>query len=595
MDLARIPATLAELWDDLPTLVGPQWTDLVPDVEAAVLDLADDAGTDQAVRRLALLFRPYPAVAGRLRDALTPGDRAGDPTEPVDLDRARDRLASRLDAPPTVRYLRVYASHTIRPGDTGVVVAGLARTAGDGGAPAAALRHDQRVRLHLYAVRGDIAVTGEPVQAVDVPPDADSPMRVFQITAATPGPHRLRLDVRQAGLVTATVDIAVQVDAAGPTGLDHLPPTVVTLGGRYVPPPDLDLRVTVHERDGHTVLGYVLHSPNGAANHHYQPAGEVVLAEPPERYRRRLIARIERLAPLEAQERLRVFGERLYREVLPPAVRQAYRSFRHTVRTLQVTSDEPWIPWELVRPYDDEHPDDIVDDDHWAARFDLSRWLAGTAHPAGRITVTRLACLVAPEPPGLPKLPSVTAEHDYLTKLATDCGVEDASPASAGSAAVRALIADPSVRLWHFAGHGNADPEHPDEAVLHLADGSSLRAEDLSGPRQTAVARARPMVFLNACRVATQGWSLSGLGGWVEAWLGRGRAGAFVGPLWSVGDAAAAHFARVLYDRLRAGEPLARAVRAARADIRTRYPTDPTWLAYSLYGNPNGHVVFGAG
>jgi hypothetical protein len=38
---------------------------------------------------------------------------------------------------------------------------------------------------------------------------------------------------------------------------------------------------------------------------------------------------------------------------------------------------------------------------------------------------------------------------------------------------------------------------------------------------------------------------------------------------------------------------LGEALRAARLQIRDSQPSNPTWLAYALYGDPNGKVTFG--
>jgi hypothetical protein len=97
---------------------------------------------------------------------------------------------------------------------------------------------------------------------------------------------------------------------------------------------------------------------------------------------------------------LRALGEELYRDLFPPQLRRAYRDLsRSPVRSVQITSDEPWIPWELLRPYDDDDPHHIIDDDFLCARFELTRWLAGRSGPAGAITIRRLACLAAAQPP----------------------------------------------------------------------------------------------------------------------------------------------------------------------------------------------------
>lgn len=77
--------------------------------------------------------------------------------------------------------------------------------------------------------------------------------------------------------------------------------------------------------------------------------------------------------------------------------------------------------------------------------------------------------------------------------------------------------------------------------------------------------------------------TLVGTGGWARRCLDAG-AGAFVGAYWSVSDQAACGFAQAFYREVRAGKSLGAAMRAARAAIRT--PDDPTWLAYTVFGDP---------
>jgi CHAT domain-containing protein len=229
-------------------------------------------------------------------------------------------------------------------------------------------------------------------------------------------------------------------------------------------------------------------------------------------------------------------------------------------------------------------------------QFQLTRWLAGRSGPAGQVKVERLACVEAGQPRGQMPLPMAEDERRYLTELAAACpGLEDASPSPATGVAVEALLDQGGVQLWHFASHGLADFTNPNEAVLILADGHRLRPEDLHGPRQTHIAKDRPLAFLNACQVGQQGWALTRLGGWAAAWVDRCRCGAFIGPLWSVNDRLAYEFGKAFYEALRAGQTLGQALQAARQKARELDPDDPTWLAYSVYGHPNGRVRFGRG
>jgi hypothetical protein len=582
--------------------VGPAWTDLFPEVARLSCDLAIAPDDDQRAlltRQLVRLFRPFPLVMDTVRAAIVPTTRQGGQFQsgPPDWADAIAELRDRVNAPTVTRHIDVHAPLHLAENSRSVVVVGLIYDPDTGDD---ALLAPREVQVELSA--DDLAIDNTPIRQLRVLPGADSEPVVYRITAGTPGVKTLRADLRQSGIIVGGVTFTITVHASPSTAatadgiaavVTPQPTAAVTLGGPYVPPPDLDLRIHLVRRDGQYALHYILHSPNNAVDHHHQSVGHVVLNGSPEEYRAHLMRRIEQLPLGMLGDKLRAIGERLYRELLPPRLRTAYQQFRTVVRSFQVTSDEPWIPWELVRPYEDGPTP--VDDDFWAARFDFARWLAGDVGPATRIHVQRLACLEASRPPGLTALHAAAAERRYLAALATDCGIDDVSPPYADASAVARVLLDPKIDLWHMASHGDIDERHPDESALILADGSALSPEDLFGERQSAIRSARPMVFLNACRTGQQGWSLAQIGGWADAWVRRCRSGAFIGPLWSVSDAPAKLFATVVYDRLRAGDSLGAGVRAARMAVRTMFPEDPTWLAYALYAHPNLQIVLGHG
>jgi hypothetical protein len=328
-----------------------------------------------------------------------------------------------------------------------------------------------------------------------------------------------------------------------------------------------------------------------------------VIRGAPDAYQQHIMRKIEDLAtgkdvdgrpltPQQIEDKLASVGHELYEQIFSSEMRSAYRRLRGSVRTILITSDEPWVPWELIKPYDDSDPNAVIDDDFLCMQFQVTRWLAGRSGAAGMINVSRLACVQAGQVPGYKELPYAQSEYQYFSGLAAAFpNLENVSPSPATGQAVEGLLNQGGISLWHFAAHGNIDFSTPNESVLLLADGCKFRSEDIHGQRQTHVAKDRPLVFLNACQVGQQGWSLTRLGGWAAAWVDRCRCGAFIGPLWSVNDRLASEFARAFYDALCEGRSIGQAAQAARQQTchqTLRY--NPTWLAYSVYAHPNARV-----
>ncbi len=394
-----------------------------------------------------------------------------------------------------------------------------------------------------------------------------------------------------------------QIQAEGLLPVPSIPVIRTSQGhlmqGKTIRPPDLEIRVRTVESSGRTQLLYTLHSSSGVVpfTHHEIPGP--TLKASPEELHRSLLRHIEELAAGidvggahvlrgEVDRKLTGIGRDLWRELFTMEMRQAYRSFRSAVRSLLIISDEPWIPWEMVKPFDDEG--EVLDDPFFAESFELTRWLAGKRALPGNIGVHALACVTGPG-----HLPQASLEKDLVTRLsATRQGVRDASPSLPSVKALTELLEQGGLGLLHFALHGTFDSAMPNEAGLPLADGSVFRPSDLHGPIQTRISQDRPLVVLNACSSGRQGWTWSGLGGWADRWVRGCGCGAFIGPLWQVRDSAAFAFSRSLYDTLARGETLGKAAQEARRAARDVRLGDPSWLAYTVYGHPNAHILIGA-
>jgi hypothetical protein len=282
---------------------------------------------------------------------------------------------------------------------------------------------------------------------------------------------------------------------------------------------------------------------------------------------------------------MQTIGEELWDEVLPAEFMgklwDEIRRLREAgmIRSFQITSDEPWIPWEMVKPYTrDEVTGDETSEPFWAEQFAMARWLAGRGS-AAQVQV-KAARLVAPDL----DLAYVTEEKAAFDGLAA-LGIATAPPLQR-RAEVQMLLSEGGVQLLHVASHAAFNASNPERSRITLQDGE-LFPEDLGASATKGLRASRPLVFLNACSAGRLGISLTGVGGWAEKMVNTGRVGAFIGTLWEVNDQLAAAFSQHFYQRLFAGDTLGEAVLSARLHVRDLDSGNPTWLAYTLYGDPS--------
>ncbi|PKO22149.1 MAG: hypothetical protein CVU38_10920 [Chloroflexi bacterium HGW-Chloroflexi-1] len=459
--------------------------------------------------------------------------------------------------------------------------------------------------FEVVSASGGTALAGVPAaRVVSVAPERDCEPVVFFLDPQSPGRKKISIDVYQFDrrLVTLAFETDV-VDQVAITELANvrIEPVPIVSPGEDAQPPDLELRVVL-SADQRT-LSYTLHSP-GTADYHFKPVGKTELMTDPRAFLQPTLDRLSTLARISAGSRseqetrraaqeLTNIGANLYADLFPEEFRREYRKFREAYRgkSLLITSDDPWIPWEMVKPVEsDENGIVLYDDPPLCEMFQLSRWLAGRGAP-DQLNVARGAW-VAPAD----NLVAAQEETDYFTELQRQqWAVSLVGPLSTVPD-VEAQFQAGNVELFHFACHGNFNTEDPNESKLKLA-GDYLRPSQIVGLQQAGLRRAKPVVFLNACHGGEMEFALTGLGGWTQQFLDSG-ASAFIGSLWEINDALATRFAREFYNRLwgLAGHdptPLGRAFYEARMIIKEADPANPTWLAYALYGDPYGRVRLG--
>lgn len=348
---------------------------------------------------------------------------------------------------------------------------------------------------------------------------------------------------------------------------------------RIHPRPDLELRVIEERVEGADALAFELTGVNPDWELDGRRFGPYRLRGDLRRYAEELFSAVDREKTGASQEqRLTNIGIELSRELfVSDDLSRLLWELQHRASTLLLRSEEPWIPWELVKL---RRPGGHRDGPFLCEAFDMCRWL-GERPPVPTLPLRRLA-VVAPRA-GDP-VAAFDEQDDLLRRDGVDRTVR-AVPARFDS--LIETLAAGGFDGWHLCGHGLPSRGSPSAAGLPLDDYRVLTPQDLESVAG-GFGRSRPLLFLNGCHTGRIGWNLTSMGGWAKQAVDLG-AGAFLGAVWAIDSQAAAAFAKNFYDRFfDRGMPFAKAVRETRQVVRAH--GGGTWLAYAAYGHPLASV-----
>lgn len=418
-----------------------------------------------------------------------------------------------------------------------------------------------------------------------------------------PGSRRITIDFRHQGRSVGSFAFETRVDpiARGDgTGVQPLRDFGINLPQGTPPPPvDVELRIVKGNQDN--TLHFTLHSTRAQVGYHWKPVGSVTINNlaDPLTFLNHHFERLNQLAakPVDSLDEddalvfvddIQAIGEGLYEDLFPDDLKDEYWRLKELrdkgeIHSLLITSDEPWIPWELVKPYEEQNGE-IREGDFLAGDFELSRWLAGRG-PMDQLEI-RAARIIAPNL----DLAFVAEEREYFDELSQK-QIDVGMPLQSRTDVLKIARAG-GIQLLHFAAHGTFNAASVNESAIVLQNNEELIPDDLVGRRVSGLRRDRPVVFLNICHGARLAFDLTGLGGWAEKMVDDVGVTAFIGSHWEVNDLLASQFAETFYNNLWAGQSLGQAFHNARSAIRERQPANPTWLAYTLYGDPNSRVTW---
>jgi bacillolysin len=473
---------------------------------------------------------------------------------------------------------------SVRLNETASLLVSLSRAADEVSVPQLPLDlpAGASVDVVVQARRG-LSVEGKSEGTLTVGGHGEALPLQFKVRATVLGPAQLRVLAFHAGQPLGMLTIAPTVVEATAAMDGERQSRESALANVTVRQPDLSLLILEQQDGGRTLLDLRLTAADPQLRLQLKRFGPVPLRSDPLRYFEDFFRDIEELAldtaeqRAVAEQRLASKGTTLFK-MLPEALQQELWRVRDRIQSVQIQSEEAWIPWELCKLCGDENGK-TVEGPFLCEAFAVTRWPPGV--PRQPELGLRNVAIVVPRDSGLP---FASRERDFMLSLADERRA--VSPVPATFLDVRRDLASGAYDGWHFTGHGGVRSPDPNRSAIYLEGKERFTPEDLSGVVSN-LGLTRPIVFLNACQVGRGGLSLTGIGGWASQFL-RAGAGAFIGTHWSVYDEPALTFAEEFYRRVLAGLPMGRAAREARSAIKAG--GDPTWLAYTVFADPYATV-----
>jgi CHAT domain len=311
--------------------------------------------------------------------------------------------------------------------------------------------------------------------------------------------------------------------------------------------------------------------------------GSIVLDSTAEAYARALFGRLADLTPGDHMPEFKGVGETLW-ERAPACFRETYWAMRdhHGPHfSIQFVSDDPYVPWELMRPVRQGGAANLLIVDH-----PVARWIAHyDGEMRNRLPIGRIVTIAPEYRSAANQLPEAQEEAKHLMsgfKALRVAGSKDA---------VRTFLleglADEPVALVHFAGHGVYGSTFADASHIVLEDGN-LSVNEVGSSDVKLGEKDRPLVIFNACEVGAVGSVLGMVGGWAEVFTRR-KFGGFFAPLWPVADEDAATVISELVDAVWSkSRPVGESLRSIRESHGER---SPTFLSYLYYGDVTARVA----
>jgi propane 2-monooxygenase large subunit len=420
-----------------------------------------------------------------------------------------------------------------------------------------------QVTLVVHPDTGLLAL-GELQETITVPQHgACSPIR-FGFKARAVGLSRVRVTAWLGGKFLAQLRLEISIEAERPTA--DIQRRGTPIGELRADPGEVTLQVT---SDG---ARYSIQLLSRRYQSRLVPAKS--LTEKPGQAVERTVAMLRKMAgdvsgytPALAARWVRETGTGLWQDLVPDLIQERFWQLRGSITSFTIACDDDTVPWELLYPLTSTDDEGFL-----VEQFPVLRRVY-EQYRSDRVLLGDARYVV---PPGAPK----NAENEVaaIRRILR----QPVIPAITGLADLLELLDGGTTGLLHFACHNTFSLEAGGSSIK-MVGGPFVPPLLNSAVSRHSLADRSPLIFVNACRSAGAAAEYTRMMGWASQFMAAG-AGAFIGTLWPVRSTQASKFAEAFYDALTGGADLGHASLTARQ--ATKDEADPTWLAYTVYGDP---------
>jgi fatty-acyl-CoA synthase len=346
------------------------------------------------------------------------------------------------------------------------------------------------VRVSVSVAVENFEIEGPAREEIVVPLEGNSTALQFALRGLEPGPGRIMLDFAQDSRPVGSVDlhpeiIAVPETTSIPIGFAPAVGVIeLTLDSRPTfERPDVVLKVFEHRLAGHPGrLQFVLSSTHQALRDLPVLDGDLGTLDlkvdlsawvSDQLQAVGVLAGLAGTTSSDVARTLRGVGCNLFQQLLPPALQELCWTFRKRgVRTILVLSDDPHIPWELIRPFRTDPATGAItaEDAFWGESYALTHWLRGRP-PVPRLIIRQVVAIAAGAgaPASSGSDPGQTAQPEEPTRAVS-------TPTESGS--TRDMIrADSISTVPSITAPRGELPSCPVPSLSNLPDLASAEAE----------------------------------------------------------------------------------------------------------------------